>query len=306
MKDDYSIQFVSQATGINSHTIRAWEKRYKTVAPKRDDKGRRVYTKDDIYRLKIIKELSAVGNDLKTLGQTKTDILKLKYKDIFGFDFENKRVDVKKIDFNSLLQNLIMALKFYKLDAISHELEKITSEHNLREFSLSLLSPLLQEVGAMCATKEISIAQEHALSALLKFHVGNLLFDYARINYTKNETIIIAAPDQELHEFGILASALLCKHYGIKFYYLGSNLPVESLIQCCEQIKPSRVILGISKSMESTNPRHINEYISQLNRALTNTKLMIGGYSQIPAQLKNSEIQFIPTLNMLDFELSKI
>ena len=39
----YSIKAVSQATGLTVETLRAWERRYRVVVPRRDDLGRRVY-----------------------------------------------------------------------------------------------------------------------------------------------------------------------------------------------------------------------------------------------------------------------
>jgi methanogenic corrinoid protein MtbC1 len=203
-----------------------------------------------------------------------------------------------------MLQNLILALKLYKLDVISHELEKIKQGCSLRDFSLNLLSPILQEVGAMCDTGQLNIAQEHALSAILRFHVGNILFDYANDNKINDRAVIVAAPEGELHEFGIMIAALLCKHYGIKFYYFGPNLPVDSLIECASQINAKTVVLGISRNMESKHKQFVNEYIEKLWGGLEECNLWVGGYAHAPIELRNTDINFVPTLKMLDLELS--
>ena len=41
----YPIKVVSHLTGLSIHVIRAWEKRYNVVVPKRTDTNRRLYSK---------------------------------------------------------------------------------------------------------------------------------------------------------------------------------------------------------------------------------------------------------------------
>ncbi len=305
MEKGYSIQFVSKLTGINAHTIRAWEKRYNAIEPNRDVNGRRLYSQIDIDKLNLLSDLSSLGTPISDLASLPLKELEALYSNFFGNNKIQKKNKHVSIDFNSMLQNLIMALKLYKLDIISHELEKIKEGCSLRDFALNLLSPLLQEVGAMCESGELTIAQEHALSAILKFHVGNILFDYANENKLYDHNVILAAPEGELHEFGIMIAALLCKYYGIKFYFLGANLPADSLIQCAKQINSKLIILGISKNMEYTSPQSANKYIEKIWGHLDKTKLWVGGYSSAPSSLKNSDIKFISTLKMLDLELSE-
>lgn len=44
----YSIRAVSQATGLTVETLRAWERRYGIIEPKRDPSGHRIYTACDV------------------------------------------------------------------------------------------------------------------------------------------------------------------------------------------------------------------------------------------------------------------
>jgi DNA-binding transcriptional MerR regulator len=303
----FSIQFVSKITGVNPHTLRAWEKRYNAITPKRDDNGRRLYFQEDIDKLKLLFKLCNLGNPISDIANLNIDELSSIHNRAFGGkSIARTTAPAESIDYHSMLQKLILALQFYKLDVISHELDKVKNNVSVREFSLNVLVPLLQEVGAMCSTGMLSIAQEHALSAILKFHVGKILYDYAEESTNIDLPILIAAPDGEMHEFGILIAALLCKHYGIKFYYLGNNLPAESLSQCANQINAKLIILGISKNMESKHPQHVIKYVEDLHGQLKNTPIMLGGFSQTPQNLRALGIEFIPTLNMLDLKLSQL
>lgn len=50
----YSIKEVSEITGVISVTLRAWERRYGLIKPKRTDKGYRYYTEADIHQINKI------------------------------------------------------------------------------------------------------------------------------------------------------------------------------------------------------------------------------------------------------------
>ncbi|MFK4750847.1 MerR family transcriptional regulator [Oceanobacter antarcticus] len=50
----YPIRIVSAETGINAITLRAWERRYGLIEPKRTAKGHRLYTEQDIQLIKRV------------------------------------------------------------------------------------------------------------------------------------------------------------------------------------------------------------------------------------------------------------
>jgi len=51
---DYSIREVEHKTGVKSVTLRAWQRRYGLLNPKRSDKGHRIYSAADIERIELI------------------------------------------------------------------------------------------------------------------------------------------------------------------------------------------------------------------------------------------------------------
>lgn len=53
----YSISEVAEMFEVNQSNLRFWEKEIKQLKPKRNDKGTRFYTKDDIQTIKQIKYL---------------------------------------------------------------------------------------------------------------------------------------------------------------------------------------------------------------------------------------------------------
>lgn len=53
-KQYYAIKEVSEITGVNSVTLRAWQRRYGLLNPKRTEKGHRLYSEQDIERIRHI------------------------------------------------------------------------------------------------------------------------------------------------------------------------------------------------------------------------------------------------------------
>lgn len=50
----YTISEVAEAFGVNASLIRFWEKQFPTINPKKNKKGNRYFTPEDVNNLKII------------------------------------------------------------------------------------------------------------------------------------------------------------------------------------------------------------------------------------------------------------
>lgn len=62
----YRIGAVSRLTGISPDTLRIWERRYDVVTPLRSPRGGRLYSVEDVARLRLIRELVDAGD---TIGE---------------------------------------------------------------------------------------------------------------------------------------------------------------------------------------------------------------------------------------------
>jgi DNA-binding transcriptional MerR regulator len=57
----HPIQVVARRTGLSPDVLRVWEKRYQAVEPGRTKTGRRLYSDDDIERLRLLREATSRG-----------------------------------------------------------------------------------------------------------------------------------------------------------------------------------------------------------------------------------------------------
>lgn len=64
----YGIGAVARLTGIRLESLRAWERRYHVVTPRRSEGNQRLYTREDVNRLQLIKQLVDRGHAVSSVA----------------------------------------------------------------------------------------------------------------------------------------------------------------------------------------------------------------------------------------------
>ena len=301
----FNIQVASQLSGVASATIRAWEKRYNAVVPERGDNQHRLYPEKDIEKLALLYKLTELGQSIGNIASLPLEELKDIYSKLAQRPYEEKYVlstPSENIDTEKMLSGFFLALSAYKLDIISHELDKARTVLSPRDLCLKILIPLFQEIGMKIMRNELSIAQEHTLSALVRFYVGQMIGNNYQKNFIKNDLILITTPEGELHEVGILAASLLCVHYGIRFIFLGANLPAQSLAEAANALNPKAILIGTTR-YELMPQFNLEDYLQNLKGELSvKPKIWVGGNIKPSHQsnLEKKKILFFPSLSELD------
>jgi DNA-binding transcriptional MerR regulator len=127
----YPINVVEKETNISKYLLRMWERRYSFPRPGRDQKGERVYTNDDLEKLKLIKNLMEEGyRPSKIIDQSLEDLREL------SKNFAHKKDDhtsvvvlVTKPDLENEVRD---ALKFQNIK----KFEIISSHEDVQRLSL--------------------------------------------------------------------------------------------------------------------------------------------------------------------------
>ncbi len=308
----HNIQVASRLTGVSIHTLRAWERRYSAVVPKRLANGRRVFTEKEIEKLKLLATLTGVGYPISDIANADIDTLKNMLEKVDG---EVKQVELeeevenKEISYKNTIQHLLMALQGYKLDIISYELHKLRASHDTRDLVFKIYLPLIQEIGMKVYRDELTIAQEHALTSILRFHLGSYVYRSKQGPKKKSKKIVFATPEGDLHELGILLSSVLASYYGFEFYMLGPNLPAMSLLETLRSLDIDVIIMGTTDSPRGPKYEDFNEYFSTLMEGLKpGQELWVGGTGKFAmADFKIlSNFKYIESLEQLDIKLRSV
>ena len=89
----YGIGEVAKAFGVNTSLVRFWEKEFDVLKPKKNAKGNRKFTPEDIKNLKFIYHL--VKERGFTLEGAKTHLREEKKQALNNFEIISKLEDVK-------------------------------------------------------------------------------------------------------------------------------------------------------------------------------------------------------------------
>ncbi len=89
----YSIGEVAKAFGVNASLLRFWEKEFDVIKPKKNAKGTRKFTPEDIKNLQLIYHL--VKERGFTLEGAKTHLKEEKKKTLDNFDIIRKLEGIK-------------------------------------------------------------------------------------------------------------------------------------------------------------------------------------------------------------------
>ncbi|MGC1203518.1 MAG: MerR family transcriptional regulator [Flavobacteriaceae bacterium] len=89
----YAIGEVAKAFGVNTSLIRFWEKEFDVLKPKKNAKGNRKFTPEDIKNLKFIYHL--VKERGFTLDGAKTHLKEEKKEALNNFEIVSKLEDIK-------------------------------------------------------------------------------------------------------------------------------------------------------------------------------------------------------------------
>jgi len=302
MEVSYTIQMAAKLSGVGVHTIRAWEKRYKAIVPSRDQAGHRVYSKSDVEKLVLLSELCLLGYSISKIASLSNVELKEQLKHLGKSEESIKSLEFNLVDSQKLEVNhaesltiILMALKAYKLDIVAKEISKLKIVMNPRDFALEIILPIMSELGAAVARGEYSVSHEHALSAILKFHVGKIIYSFDEENENEHFSIAFAGIEQDYHEFGILMGAMMARHYQFKVYYLGPNLPADALNDAIKFLDVKYIVLGATSIVNTFGPNYLNNYLNKvLDKLPANSQLLLGSTLnyEVPTEYRKRIHQF--------------
>lgn len=301
-----TIQIASRLSGVSIDLIRAWERRYKAVSPARDKDGRRLYERHEVQKLWYLRELTQLGVRISDIARLSEKDLKKRYTELTGKKGVGLGPDQNQTIATSLKQNIERAIEGYRLDILSHEVKKASISLNKKQFALEVIAPVMGLTGKLVSEGRLSIAQEHAISSLAKFHIGALLSQITYKNQGSVRNIIFATPKKDFHEFGILVSALISLHYGHNVIYLGPNLPVFSLVEAVKALEADTVVIGQSnRRRQTTTTNYINECLNSLPKKVT---FCYGGVTleNLPLKLSlKKNLKIFKTFKDFDLYISK-
>ena len=238
----YPIRAVAQLTGLSIDTLRAWERRYKAVAPRRQGRGR-VYSEGDIKRLALLKDAVDRGHSIGRIANLPDEQLITLLNRSAQLAKSRLEKEPAGPSNSAGWRDIIDAIARYDCFRTDREVSRLAALLTPQALIHEVMVPLMTEVGDRWYRGRFSIAQEHMISAILHHLLGTLI----RL-YTREDTpcrLLFATPAGEQHEFGIMTAAVLAARGGLGIMYLGAEMPAQDILDAATKGKISVVVLGV-------------------------------------------------------------
>ena len=225
------IGVLAERTGVSPEVLRAWEQRYDLLRPSRSAGGFRLYSDDDVRRVQRTTDLIASG--LST-GEAARQALEA---DISA---------APPVD-GLLVEDLARRLR-EALDAMDAQVAHLAFDRLLASVSIAtvlgeVVLPYLRELGDRWATGEVSVAQEHFASNLIRGRLLGLARDWGS---GEGPNVLLACPPGEAHDLGLIVFGIEVARRGWRVTFLGADTPIATIEATALRLRPELVVLGVS------------------------------------------------------------
>jgi DNA-binding transcriptional MerR regulator len=260
----YNIGVVSRMTNITEATLRVWERRYHFPRSARTAGGHRLYSQQEIVRLKWVKQRIEEGMQASRAIQA-----------LHHFEKEREvgpvpsvpqpSVRVKSgVSMPEYRERLVEALLAYDTEGANLILGEASAAFSLEDLITGVISLVFRDIGEAWHAGRIDVATEHLSTNLLRHH----LLGWMRTGpppFHVNPVILACAPG-ELHEGSLLMLGVLLRRLRWPVAYLGQSVPLENLAPFVEALQPSAIVFVAMTSETAQALRHWPQHLPHVAR----------------------------------------
>ncbi len=281
----YSIKELEKLTGIKAHTIRIWEKRHLIIQPQRTATNIRFYSDEDLKKIINVSMLNNHGVKISRIASMSFDEISKKIMDMTS----------TQTDASGYIEQLVIAMVDLEEERFEKILTVLVKRFGFERTITEAIYPFLEKIGVLWQTKNITPAQEHFISNLIRQKIIAAI-DGLPLPSKSSKKVLLFLPENELHELGLLFNYYLVKEAGHKAFYLGQNVPHEDLISTVSTHNPDILVTSVTIPMANG----VTRYVSQLSKQFPNQLILVSGVqvsdrpAKQPANLKffNNALKF--------------
>jgi DNA-binding transcriptional MerR regulator/methylmalonyl-CoA mutase cobalamin-binding subunit len=229
----YSIKIASERSGVSSHLIRMWEKRYGALSPDRTETNRRLYSDENVERLSMLHSCTQAGHRIGNVATLPTDTLRQLSQESAGRTAKDDGAtppEALSAAAQTLPPEVVEAFKAVEnmdVDALQRSLDKASLALGYQGMLTKIVVPLMQNIGRLWCEGELTGAYEHFASSALRTYLLGQVQSYAPSR--SSPAIITVTPAGQLHEFGAVITAAAAGSAGWHVIHLGSSLPAAEI-----------------------------------------------------------------------------
>lgn len=291
--DSFSISELARFSGVKAHTIRMWEQRYNALKPHRTEGNTRYYDSSQLRRLLNIVSLADLNYKVSELSG-------MPDKTLFGL-IEELNAETGNKTHEYFITRLIGAGMSYDETGFEKIYSHCILRYGMKDTYLGVIYPMLVRIGLMWSADTIPAAHEHFISNLLRQKVFTAI-DSISLASPESDSWLLFLPENEFHEIGLLFANFLIRSYGQKVFYLGSNLPFESLKTAVQSTGSKNLLLFF---VHSDFPEDAQHYLLKITNQFKGRNIFVATDQQFSQKIgKLKKIHFLNSPEDLSAQLS--
>jgi DNA-binding transcriptional MerR regulator len=218
---------LSRRVGVPVESLRAWERRYGLLEPSRTQGGFRLYGEDDVARV-----LAMRANLQRGLSAAEAARFALAEDAAEPASSPSPVVDASE---------LAAALDRFDEVAAHEALDRLFATLTLDVVLRDALLPYLHDLGERWERGEVSVAQEHFASNILRGRLTALARAWDR---GTGPRALLACAAGERHDLPLVGFGLALRGRGWRIGYLGADTPVVSVVEAARALAPHAVVVS--------------------------------------------------------------
>ncbi|KFA89658.1 MerR family transcriptional regulator [Archangium violaceum] len=234
----YRIHVAAELSGVRVELIRAWERRYGVLAPRRTPSGYRVYTDRDVALLRRLKQLTEEG---VSISEAATMLPQLQAELDTARPEPEPTPEPGATSLTAWRDEVLAAAAALDQRRVSRVLDEVLASLTPLKAYEQMLVPLLHEVGERWHAGAFSVGQEHLVTQEVRARVISLL--HAAPDTGRRRVVLACFPDEQ-HELGLLGAALRMRHAGLSVTLLGQRMPAAEVGRMARELKAEFVGLS--------------------------------------------------------------
>jgi len=224
---------LSRRLGVSTHVLRAWERRYGVLSPVRSEGGYRLYSAVDEHRIRLMQAHLARGLSAAEAAQAA----------LREAPASSARASPDPSTAGEVLGQVLEAFDEPSAqDVLDRLLTEFTTETLLRD----VLLPYLHGLGERWARGEITVAQEHFATNVVRARVVALGRGWGR---GLGPRALLACPPGERHDISLLTFGVALHRRGWRISYIGADTPMADLIHTAAAEPPQFIVLSAVDSV---------------------------------------------------------
>lgn len=257
----FNMKAVEQQTGISAATLRAWERRYNLIEPKRTPSGYRLYSERDVALLNWVRDRMSEGLTVSRVVAM-LETIRASGEPLWIEEQAPQNNAVQHdapVPPRSLVAPLFTALIDLDDERADEVMEQAFAMYTMPTVYVDIIAPTLVEVGEAWHRGDVFISTEHFATTYLRGRLLGLLQAYP--HRADSRTLFVGCAPHERHEVGALIFAVMLRQQGYNVVYLGQDVPIEDVIQATIEERPAMLCLSASNPTTALSLRNVQQQL---------------------------------------------